>query len=72
MGLVEDEVNRMIREGSPVQAVPEPIIKNSRFPERKGRGRIPSALKIATTYSNGQPTIDRVVFLSVSRMDAGE
>ena len=31
MGLVEDEVNRMIREGSPVQAVPEPIIKNSRL-----------------------------------------
>ncbi len=36
------------------------------------KGRRKTALEIATTYSAGQPIFDRVVFLSVSRMDAGE
>lgn len=35
-------------------------------------GKRKTALEIATTYLEGQPVIDRVVFLSVSRMDAGE
>jgi len=55
-----------------VEAGPDPKSKNTSFPERNGRIRIPSAVEIATTYSKGQPVFDRVVFLSVSRMDAGE
>ncbi len=60
---VEDEIDRMISEGGPV-------VKNCTFPERKGIIR--TAEEIATTFSDGQPNFDRVVFLSVSRMDAGE
>ena len=65
MGL-EDEVNRMIWEGSPVPAGCNPTVRNSRFPEVVGRTRFNSALEIA------DPATDPVAFKSASRMIAGE
>ncbi len=56
MGL-ENDMNRMISEGSPVQAVRDPVVKNSRHPERKGRGRLPSASEIAE--NRGEQQVDQ-------------
>lgn len=48
-------------------------LKNSRFPERVGRIRIPTADEIAeiTDPASGQPKKDRVVLFSVMSMDWG-
>lgn len=44
---IEDAISRMIWEGSPVPAVIDPNSKNTSFPERNGRTRIPPASEIA-------------------------
>lgn len=64
MGL-EDEINRMIWEGSPVEC--SPTVKNSRFPEVVGRTRFDTALELLA-----DPASDPVTFKSASRMIAGE
>jgi hypothetical protein len=72
MGL-ENEVSRMIWEGSPISESCGPTIKNSRFPEVAGRTRLTTALEIAETIDlAGRVVIDPVVFRSVSNMEAGQ
>ncbi len=60
----------MISEGAPA---PE-AIKNSEFPEAKGRLRLGTALDIAQVIDPaiGQPRIDKVVLSSVMSMEGRE
>jgi len=65
MGL-EDEVSRMIWEGSPVLPKTEPRFRNSSFPEVSGRTKreAPTPWEIAGK--------DRVILKSVGSMDGRE
>ena len=61
-GTVNPDQGRVLNEST---TPTHPLVRGRRRP-------IPTAVEIATTFSEGQPLFDRVVFLSVSRMDAGE
>lgn len=62
MGL-EHAVSNMIWEGSPV------VVRNSSFPEVRGRTRFDSALELSATGDPERP-IDWSLFRSVGEMDA--
>lgn len=66
--VVENEISRMISEGCPNVITP-PVIKNSRFPERKGRSRFDTALDLATTDSKRPERPDWSLFNAAREMD---
>lgn len=68
---IEEDINRMIWEGSPVRPGCEPTVKNCRFPERNGRIRPSFELAQITDPISGQLKIDRVALFSVGNMDWG-